>query len=174
MFKKSFEYYRFCSFCIGNNAKNTILRNILMWSHYADEHKGICIKYKLKGNCINTDCSDDVHPQALLHRINYKNVKLLSVKNESIQIGMAFAYKSLCWKYEKEARLISYDATKEGDRYKIPYRKGISIEAIYFGLNCSEGDKAHIKELLADKNIKYYDMKLNYGDVYRMDIKLEK
>lgn len=145
MFKKSFDYYRFCSFCINDNAKNTILKNILMWSHYADEHKGICIKYKLKGNCINTDCSDDVHPQTLLHRIDYKNVEPLSVQNKSIEIGLAFAHKDSCWKYEKEARIIQYDATKEDDRLTISYDEGISIETIYFGLDCSEDNKAIIK-----------------------------
>ena len=177
MFKKSFDYYRFCSFCIDDDAENTILGNILMWSHYADEHRGICIKYKLKGNCINTDCSDDiddVRPQALLHRINYKKVEPLSLQEKSIKIGLAFAHKHPCWEYEKEARLISYDATKEGDRYTIPYNEGISIEAIYFGLNCSKDDKTIIKRILDDKNIEYYDMKCNYGDVYKMDIKSEK
>lgn len=170
MFKKSFDYYRFCSFCIDNDAENTILKNILMWSHYANEHKGICIKYKLQGNCINTDCSDDVHPQALLHRIDYQNKKPISVKNESIKIGLAFAHKDSCWEYEKEARLIHYDTTKEDDHITIPYDKDISIEAVYFGIRCSDNNKAIIKNLLDNKDVIYYDMKYNYENVYRMKI----
>jgi len=174
MFKKSFDYYRFCSFCIDNDAENTILRNILMWSHYANKHEGICIKYKLKRNCINTDCSDNVYPPTLLHRIDYKSSGPISVRNKSIKIGLAFAHKDPCWEYEKEARLICYNATKEGDHDTMPYDEDISIEAVYFGIKCSNENKAIIKKLLNGKNVKYYDMEYNYEDVYKMNPILEK
>ena len=53
------------------------------------------------------------------------------------------------------------------------YKEGISIEAVYFGLNCSKDNKAIIKKLLANKKIKYYEMRPNYSDIYKMDIDSE-
>lgn len=169
MFNKSFDYYRFCSFCIDDDAKKKILKNILMWSHYADEHKGICIKYKLNGNCIMNDQYADAGHLTLLHRIEYKNINPMSVKEKSIQIGLAFTHKAPCWKYEKEARLICYNDKEEKEHVAFPYDNNISIEAVYFGLHCSDENKVIIKRLLSDQNIKYYEMKYNYDNVYNME-----
>lgn len=171
---KSYDYYRFSSFCIDDHAKKNILRNILMWSHYADKHKGICIKYKLKEDCINTDCFDDAQPKLLLHRINYKNKNTVSVNEKSIGIGLAFTNKAKCWAYEKESRLICYDDRTEKKHVAISYKSDISIEAVYFGTNCSEDDKETIKKILDGKHVLYYDMRLNFEDVYKMDIVREK
>ena len=172
MFHKSFDYYRFCSFCIDDD-KNSILNNNLMWSHYANEHKGVCIRYKLMDDCISSSISLDIHHQTCLHRIHYCNSiddKPISVNDKSIAIGAAFAQKQECWEYEKESRLICFDDTTENDRITIPYDEGISIEAVYFGLKCSEDDEAYIKKLLAGKHVKYYYMKLDNKNVYRMKI----
>lgn len=48
---KSYQYYRIRSFCANTDtmkSDKTIPQNILMWSHYANGHKGICVKYRLK------------------------------------------------------------------------------------------------------------------------------
>ena len=172
MFHKSFDYYRFCSFCIDDD-KNSILNNNLMWSHYANEHKGVCIRYKLMDDCISSSISLDIHHQTCLHRIHYSNSiddKPISVNDKSIAIGAAFAQKQECWEYEKESRLICFDDTTENDRIIIPYDEGICIEAVYFGLNCSDKDEATIKKLLAGKQVEYYYMKLDNKNVYRMKI----
>lgn len=42
---RSFDYFRIRSFCNGETEE--ALENLLMWSHYADEHRGYCVKYKL-------------------------------------------------------------------------------------------------------------------------------
>lgn len=174
IFHKSFDYYRFCSFCIDDNARNTILRNILMWSHYADEHKGICIQYKLKNNAINTKMGFDAHHQVLLQRINYsKKKKNISINDSHINLSLAFINKAYCWKYEKEARLICYDDNTEEDHLAIEYNQDISIEAIYFGIKCTDENKTIIKKLLSDQDIKYYDMTFNYNNIYNIQINKE-
>ena len=40
--------YRICSFCIGKTPeeKEEIMTNQLMWSHYADSSRGICLEFK--------------------------------------------------------------------------------------------------------------------------------
>ena len=168
MFHKSFDYYRLCSFCIDDDAENTILRNILMWSHYADGHKGVCIKYRLKNDCVSTNLSLDFRHQVVLQRINEQINDTVSVRNASIPLKLAFAHKFSGWQYEKESRLICYDDTTENDRITIGYGEGISIEAVYFGLNCTDESKSVIKKLLSNQNIKYYIMKCDYNNVYKM------
>ena len=172
MFRKSFDYYRLCSFCIDDD-ENSILKNNLMWSHYANEHKGVCIRYKLMENCISSSLSLKVHHQTCLHKIHYYNCidkKHISVNNESINLGALFAQKEERWEYEKESRLICFNDTTVNDRIAIPYKDGISIEAVYFGLDCSEEDKATIKKILKGKMVIYYDMKPNFEDVNKMEI----
>ena len=43
-YSKSFDYFRIRSFCIN---EDKTIGNVVMWSHYAGEHTGFCIKYKL-------------------------------------------------------------------------------------------------------------------------------
>ena len=50
---ESFKSYRIRSFCMGRG--NESVKNILMWSHYADEHNGFCIKYKLSQHFIKQE-----------------------------------------------------------------------------------------------------------------------
>lgn len=50
IFSESFKYSRIRSFIANREtyeADDNILSNILMWSFYADEHKGFCIRYRL-------------------------------------------------------------------------------------------------------------------------------
>lgn len=168
MFHKSFDYYRLCSFCIDDDAENNILKNILMWSHYADGHKGVCIQYRLKNDCVSTNLSPDFRHQVVLQRINEQINDTVSVRNASIPLKFLFAHKFSGWQYEKESRLICYDDTTENDRITIGYGEGISIEAVYFGLNCTDESKSVIKKLLSNQNIKYYIMKCDYNNVYKM------
>ncbi len=81
--------------------------SILMWSHYSDAHKGLCIEYETKSLM---DQSNNVY------RINYVssiNEMLPSeiLKNPAILLS----FKSKDWEYEKEYRyiIISDDLKEE-------------------------------------------------------------
>lgn len=69
--------------------------NILMWSHYANCHTGICIGFKTKYFDLNS---------VMIEKVLYSNdfPKLESLKNIPLLIT-----KSLDWKYENEYRLIT-------------------------------------------------------------------
>ena len=52
-FSKALNYFRIRSFIANRKtyeADDSILKNILMWSFYANEHKGFCIRYRLSGS----------------------------------------------------------------------------------------------------------------------------
>lgn len=90
--------------CFNNNPLNT-----LMWSHYADNHKGFLIEFKFPRNDINR------LPVPVDYSINYPILTLpwsmaSFLSNKSLQIEdlrKIFFTKSLDWKYENEYRLIN-------------------------------------------------------------------
>ena len=146
-FLKSFDGYRIRSFSISEKRKHPI-KNLLMWAHYADGHKGFCVEY---------DFSSEFRKQMIsLNRVHYDTVDL---SKEKLSITEAFATKSKEWKYENEVRLISYNSGKDGDYDTVFLDEQSSIVAIYFGLKCSDERISIIKSLLKGRGIKLYQMK---------------
>lgn len=103
--------------------------NKLMWSHYTQEHTGICVGYKFLylPNYIGKD------------EVKYKNTNL-DEKEIFDNIIEYWTVKSEDWEYEKEVRLLHY-----GEKQKIFYTFDINealekniialqIESITFGL----------------------------------------
>lgn len=164
---KSFELFRIRSFCKGNKA----IKNILMWSHYADEHRGFCVKYKFSKYFIKRPETNE-YKHMYLKKINYRDEKI-DLKSHSINTDLAFAKKDKCWEYEDEVRLISYDLDNDKEFQQIPLDKESKIEAIYFGCNCPDKDKQTIYNIISkmyDYKIQFYNMKKDFGDVYNLKI----
>ena len=164
---KSFDYFRIRSFCNGNTTR--ALKNILMWSHYADNHRGYCIKYKLSKHFIKQD-ENDSFEHMFLKPIIYRKDKVDISEMTTINTDLAFATKHRSWKYENEVRLIVYNPNKEDAFYGIPLDKDSCIEAIYFGCRCEQKTINTIKNLFSksDTPPKFYQMKLDRTDVYHL------
>ena len=124
----------------------------LMWSHYADEHRGICVEY-------NT--TDQEHPN--LGPVSYRAPRavkasdLVRWKGRDDQAAKArviqtyFYAKSAEWKYEKEWR----DVRDDNGVRELPFR----ISAIYFGLRCDIAVISSMVRLLNDKpQVKLYSI----------------
>lgn len=109
-----------------------------MWAHYADSHKGICIKYKFPSDAT-------VFMSAQKDYITYfKDVEYISDLNKysscsSINMKDAFFVKAKSWKYENELRLLCYNPSDNNDYMSLPMQN--CIEAIYFGVKCSKKDR---------------------------------
>lgn len=164
---KSFDYFRIRSFCNGKTTK--ALKNLLMWSHYADEHRGFCIKYKLSKSFIKQK-ENGRYEHMFLKPIIYRKGKVDISKMTTINSDLAFATKHRSWKYENEVRLIVYNPNKEEDFYGIPLDKESCIEAIYFGCKCEPKTINTIKNLFSKTDIppKFYQMKSDCKDVYHL------
>ena len=122
--------------------------NILMWSHYANQHKGFCIGFVRKNDNL---LGDITNTQPVEYDCNYPEVDPLDENgnyDHTMFTKMLFT-KAKDWEYEKEWRLV-YD---EGDREEpLP----ADISSIIFGLRMSERHKATIRKILADQpNIRY-------------------
>lgn len=125
----------------------------LMWSHYADCHKGICIEYE-------TEKKDFQY----IYKVNYNSSRLIScndvyewlvnndTKAERIVFNSFFLNKASEWEYEDEYRFIS---KHREDNYS-PFK----ISAIYFGLKTEFSVIASIIKLMDSRNITFYHIKI--------------
>ena len=114
--------------------------DILMWSHYADSHKGFCLEFDTQYEPFNKAFKVNyslevptIDPLVFLPDLNYPPEKMMA-EYEKI---LATKYK--CWEYEKEWRIF-HEKTNQLYGY-LPQ----SLTGIYFG---SEMEPAHI-EILA-------------------------
>lgn len=171
-FCQSFEYFKIRSF--NGNKKATsddeIVRKVKMWSHYADEHKGFCVKYKLYKNLIKKEGDKDgVH--WFLKRVEYSSSsqKIDLTNRETMNTTELLATKSHEWKDEGEFRLIYYNASCQDEYAKIPLKEGAEIEAIYFGCNCPKSD-IEIVVQAAGEGIQFYKMEKDLTNIYKLGI----
>ena len=134
-----------------------------MWSHYADEHQGVCLVYAYQKT--NTAA-------AFLHPVKYDNQLDLQEFHDF------YLMKSEQWWYENEYRLV-HMMKKDDAKLKEPcllhYKDiGLTLKAIYFGTECSdtriEMVKDFIKQIGLEGKIDLYQMK-NDGLRFNLECK---
>ncbi len=126
------------------------LENSLMWSHYANDHKGICLTYDFPRSFLIDESNEITGVSAVTYGENTLSDWLiqnapdqnLSIKDFSIElIKQLLTIKSVCWSYEKEVRIIRQH---EGT-FKIPKE---FLKQVCFGLNTPTSDVDLIQKLL--------------------------
>lgn len=131
--------------------------NGLMWGHYADSHKGICIKYRFC-DAISQLGSENPNVVSYFKDVKYSNGDMSKYsKKDSITLEDAFFLKGKQWEYENELRFLYYDLNSKGEYGTIHIPS--CIEAIYFGLKCSEEDKETIQNIMRTKKFIQKDLK---------------
>ena len=138
-------------------------KDILMWSHYANSHKGIVIGIDSKNLWQNMTSSK---PGGLLEPVQYKKdyptVKFF--KDQKDVVDKWFFTKYEDWKYEKEWRAVH----KPG---LIQFPKEI-IKSVYFGAKFDLNKQAFWMSQIKDSGIhpQFYQAKLNKSS-YKIDFK---
>lgn len=127
--------------------------SILMWSHYADYHKGICIEY-LKDD-MEKQCNKDMDLVKVDYRDECSELIEYTAQGE-YSMEKFCSTKSSCWSYEKEWRLIAYADNKSNGVNK----KFIKPIGIYLGSKIDESDKRFIRDFCEKNKINLYQMKL--------------
>ncbi|HET7117893.1 MAG TPA: DUF2971 domain-containing protein [Hanamia sp.] len=112
--------------------------NILMWSHYTDSHKGICLKFD-----ILADVDFFTAPFHVKYSKDYPYYNHL--KDNSQLVKSLMQTKADIWEYEGEIRVLkltagSYQFKKE------------ALKEICFGCNCTKEDIQRIKNLITTNN----------------------
>lgn len=161
-FKKSFEYFYIRSF-IKESVKNPPYKDILMWSHYADGHRGFCIEYQFSNEFI-WSCLDNKIAMRF-HDILYTDDAV--VIDNKLNSVLGFYTKQSCWKKENEERLLAYIPEADTNVAHIPLDPHSFIKAIYFGFKFPEKDRKTIMHILG-KNVQYFKMTHDLSDVYKL------
>ena len=118
---QKFLYDNYFGVTCFSHKRNII--NHLMWAHYAEEHKGICIKFK---SIVLTGIPHIILPVIYVK----KNPRL----NPEDVLHLLPFIKADCWKYEREQRLVTYSSyfAIPGHKRKIPFNSAY-ICSLYFG-----------------------------------------
>lgn len=151
--------------------------NVLMWSHYANKHTGICVEYDF-------DIPFETATNSLLLPVEYTSMRPLlpieklgaiqdrDFKVDETKINSVFAdvlkaliTKSEIWKYEQEWRHIVF--------IKDPNKRLVSlpiVSRIIMGVNISDENKKKMVEYATKHNIPLYQAQL-VEDRYEMELR---
>ena len=131
---------------------STKIDNILLWSHYSDLHKGICIRFSCKKfrEFIETDC---VKNDLIIHwdYVDYQNEypTLNPFEFEKIEsYTKSLLIKSKDWKYENELRFILFDFPDK----TLIVPDGI-IDQVILGCRITKENKKELIQIAKKKNI---------------------
>ncbi len=155
-------------FSCSKSSQNDDWKNILLWSHYANNHKGFCVgfdKLKLK-ECVDLDFQDGiVSKSGLVDCSKYPDLKPIvpqstNKKTVILNFIQEITHKSNVWQYENEYRFIKIQTKNENcglsenDR-KAKLPKGVIIE-VTLGINIDSWHKEEISEICKKNNIVLY------------------
>lgn len=142
--------------CICTNYKNK-----LMWSHYADSHKGFCIEYDYSDLIVD---DHTVLPLPVIYSderplISWKaalNNSLENVEEAVVQFTKGLLTKDNIWSYENEWRIL----IKATDVSDIPMPR---VSCVYLGASISDENRNAILQIAKEKNYKVKQMVVDRG-----------
>ena len=105
--------------------------NPVLWSHYADKHRGLCLGFDIQEDSA--------------HEISYQDERLREIEREFLEGECEILGRRLLttkfehWRYEDEVRLILRleDAVHERDFYFLPFGETLQLKEIIIGVRCS-------------------------------------
>jgi len=128
----------------------------LMWSHYGDQHKGVCIGYSIPALA-----------EGDLHKISYGGSRLIAASAVAAMLDgdeearrkvddAVLTKKAIDWRYEREWRLI-------GPRG--PQDSPLELQEVVFGMRCSPAVKFAIVRALEGRRrpVKFYEIRERRG-----------
>lgn len=126
----------------------------LMWSHYGDQHRGLCLGF-----------SEIKEPRATLLKVDYSGGRLVSARDVLGMINgdaaarekvdkTVLATKAPSWEYEHEWRLVDRRGLRNSP---------LELDEVTFGLRCSDVTKFYIMTTLVNRKraIKYFEIFTN-------------
>ncbi|MCR4880259.1 MAG: DUF2971 domain-containing protein [Bacilli bacterium] len=151
--------------------------SMLMWSHYANSHRGVCLEYEVQEDNFLKEVNyskdmvgikiynltsiqlakDYLNRNGILKEVNYRF---------DDDIYKPFFIKALDWEYEDEVRYVFYTKDLDSsnriilkdDKYLLKLGKP---KAIYIGSKANMNDTKKINDLANTNNINVFYTKLN-------------
>ncbi|WP_250208566.1 DUF2971 domain-containing protein [Morganella morganii] len=127
--------------------------NLLMWSHYASAHKGMCLEFKRVNN---TALADDEKTKPMKYNNSYPSIQATSLLSETSALSNKIRIlhtKSKHWEYEQEWRHI----VEQGDKL---YPWPAALTSVYFGCKADMSDINLVKSIITGINVKYHKAEL--------------
>lgn len=135
--------------CLTNSYQNK-----LMWAHYADEHRGVCLAvdvpadlvYPLRytGTRIKNSTDIDVALSSGKGKVKKNLIKDYTPLSRNKKIALL---KDRCWLYEKEYRIVFEQDERgfiaDGSDYYLP----VNIKRIYIGVRFDDNDSSSINDI---------------------------
>jgi hypothetical protein len=152
---------------IGNIGISSFTRrrdNMLMWSHYSDQHKGVCLGFKASIMKLGSysplleKIYCQIKPSTVVYEKNYQEYNHPITKESSVaELKKVFLTKSEEWSYEEEIRFISLESKRHY------FNKAALVEVI-FGLSIDRNMQNEIVELIKNSgypNVQFFNCKLS-------------
>lgn len=114
--------------------------NILMWSHYAQNHTGFCIEYNISNLELTNSFKKQLFPVFYTPKPIDMSKAILSKQKEIFE-NILIINKSEDWKYEREWRYIT--SSEDDSKFIMP----VKPKAIYLGTKISEKNKNIMLEI---------------------------
>ena len=148
---KQFEENKFNNFGLLSLAE--IEDDILMWSHYANSHKGFCVGIDTERfdeflRILFSTCKILIDVMKIEYRDVYPLFDPLGINDEEY-FKSQFKYKSVHWSYEKEYRYLIFNRKD----FPLQVDKGI-IKKVILGCEMPEDHKNEIKKIVKEMNSK--------------------
>lgn len=156
--------------------------NQLLWAHYADEYKGVCVQY----NFTTMDNVSKLSVRKVIYDDNTPSIKIydrfLKPMDYLVSLVKTVLIKNTDWKYENEWRLVLADqfGTWCGEKRYIPLRDDF-ITSIIFGVRTPIEEIIEIRDLVKGKEIELFkcylddqrSRKFKYGHLDKEKISLK-
>lgn len=128
----------------------------LMWSFYANSHKGFCIEYDVEKLLMSEPLPQNVDVVPVSYRNMPPRVTVNDIQSVDNMIVKLFGTKSKKWRYEKETRLIY-------NTYGIKKYYPQALKAVYFGCAMPEVFQEQVINGLREKDVVFYRMQRIQG-----------
>ena len=131
--------------------------SLLMWSHYSDSHKGICLSFDFEEDKVFFTT-----PYCVEYPEKYPVINFINDRKSLRPWRILIATKSKEWKYEQEIRIVK-DERKPPCKQNIEFKKK-ALSSIKFGYKSLEIEQIKIKSILEKvggyEHVKFYKAKL--------------
>lgn len=128
----------------------------LMWSHYADEHRGICIEFSTVNSRFRKLGPVRYNCPRIIKLSDVAAWKLRDCEQAKESIHQTVFYsKAPSWRYEAEWRDISES--------KGPQPAPAWITSVLFGMRCDYTVRVSIVKLLSGTKVQFYDIHTDSG-----------
>ena len=134
--------------------------SILMWSHYADNHRGICVEYDISKWPPGDPLREDLYPVIYEEQL----VEARGVLSNQHPGLLAALHKAPDWQYEKEWRLVRHLPVDDADRNVATPKPTV----IYVGACFPEAHRHTLNALAAELRVPLRQMR-RQPDAFALD-----